>query len=175
VEKRPRRYTIRIGPLGLSLAAAAVTAAALAAISLADSGGSSGKDATTQSYAAPAPGGGVGVMSFRANLSAADQQKLDDFRKCMEDNGAPGPPDPGHFDPSNPPKPPSAADQEKLKKAWEACKDKLPEDMQNAGPPQLHFGGCAPPPGAPGTDQKGNNQNQDQSNDSGTSSGGSNS
>ena len=115
-------------------------------------------------------------MSFRGpNLSAADQQKMDEFRQCMQDNGAPAPPDPGKIDPSNPPKPPSQADQEKLQKAWEACKDKLPEAMQNAGPPRI--GQCGPPPGAPpvrGQQQPG--QNQDQSNSSsGTSSSGSSS
>jgi hypothetical protein len=100
---------------------------------------------------------------------------MEDFRKCMEDNGAPGPPDPKTIDPSDgPPKPPSAADRDKIQKAYEACKDKLPTDMQNAGPPMIGTGKCGPPPGAPpkGTEQ---GQNQDQSNDSGTSSSGSDS
>src|SRR5690242_16391133 len=115
----------------MSLAAAAVTAVAFAAVSLAD-GGSSGNGGGTsnQTFEAPAPpGGGVGIATFRANLSEADRQKMEEFRQCMQDNGAPAPPEPGKFDPSNPPKPPSAADQEKLQKAWEACKDKLPADM----------------------------------------------
>jgi hypothetical protein len=180
VDKQRKRFRISVGPLGMSLAAAAVTAVAFAAVSLADSGnsGNGGSDGTsTQTFQAPAPGGGVGIMSFRANLSAADRQKLEDFRRCMQDNGAPAPPDPGKFDPSNPPKRPSAADQEALKKAWEACKDKLPADMQNAGPPQLHIGDCARPPGAPapGESGKNQNQNQDQSNDSSSSPSGSNS
>ena len=174
-EKRKRGLTIRLGPLGLSLLAAGITAVGLAAVSLADSGSTdkSGKD--TQTFEMPAPpGGGAGVMTFRGpNLSAADQQKMEDFRKCMEDNGAPGPPAPSDIDPSNPPKPPSAADREKIQKAYEACKDKLPTDMQNAGPPGIATFKCGPPPGAPGTQEKG--QNQDQSNDSGTSSSGSDS
>jgi hypothetical protein len=78
----------------------------------------------------------------------------------MEDNGAPGPPDPGEFDPSNPPKPPSEADQEKLKSAWEACRDKLPEELQKAGPPQVRVAPCGPHLGAPGTEERGNRENQ---------------
>jgi hypothetical protein len=171
MEKKRRRFTFRVGPLGMSLAAAAITAAAFAAISVADSGsgsGTNGKDEQTFRASAP-PGGGPGVI-FRDDLSAADQQKLEDFRQCMEDNGAPAPPDPAEIDPGDgPPQPPSAADQEKLRKAWEACKDKLPEDMQKAGPPQLHSMGCGP------GDERGKNQNQDQSNESGTDSSGSSS
>src|SRR5215204_210594 len=121
-EKRKHRISIRLGPLGLSLLAAGITAVGVAAVSMADTGssGNDGKDTQTFSMPAP-PGGGAGVMSFHGpNLSAADRQKMEDFRKCMEDNGAPGPPDPSDIDPSNPPKPPSAADQEKIQKAYEA-------------------------------------------------------
>jgi hypothetical protein len=177
-EKRKRSLTIRLGPLGLSLVAAGITAFGVAAVSLAaNSGGSdnAGGGGASQTFQAPPPGGGAGVMSFRGPpLSAADQQKMEDFRKCMEDNGAPGPPDPSEIDPSNPPKPPSAADRDKLQKAYEACKDKLPEGMRNAGPPEIGTFKCGPPPGAPpkGTEQ---GPNQDQSNDSGTSSNGSDS
>jgi hypothetical protein len=157
---RKKRFTVKFGPLGLSLAAAAVTATAFAAVSLAASGSGSGsgaKDAQTFQAPAPPPGGGPGVF-FRDNLSGADRQKMEEFRQCMEDNGAPAPPEPGRIDPSNPPKPPSADDQEKLRKAWEACKDKLPEDLQKAGPPQLHT--CGPPPGAPAPNgESGNQQN----------------
>ena len=100
---------------------------------------------------------------------------MEDFRKCMEDNGAPAPPDPSNIDPSQgPPKPPSAADREKIQKAYEACKDKLPTDMQNAGPPGVGTFKCGPPPGAPAPGQQ-QGQNQDQSNNSGTSSSGSSS
>jgi hypothetical protein len=172
VMKKRKGITIRLGPLGLSLLAAAITAVGVAAVSMADSGTTSNDNAKrTFSMPAPPPGA-AGATVFRGpNLSEADQQKMEDFRKCMEDNGAPGPPDPSDIDPSNPPKPPSAADQEKIQKAYEACKDKLPEDMQNAGPPAIGTFKCGPPPGAPG--EKG--QNQDQSNDSGTSSSGSDS
>src|SRR3954469_24512098 len=132
--KKKREVTIRLGRLGLSLLAAGITAVGVAAVSLADSGNDNASNGSgSATFSAPAPGGGVGVMSFRGpNLSAADRQKMEDFRKCMEDNGAPGPPDPSNIDPSNPPKPPSAADREKIQKAYEACKDKLPTDMQNA-------------------------------------------
>src|SRR5262249_8882564 len=103
-EKRKRGITIRLGPLGLSLLAAGITAVGLAAVSLADSGGS-GSGGTTETFRAPAPGGAAGVTVFGGpNLSAADQKKMDEFRQCMQDNGAPAPPDPGQIDPSNPPK-----------------------------------------------------------------------
>jgi hypothetical protein len=179
-EKKKRGLTIRLGPLGLSLLAAGITAVGVAAVSLADSGSGSGSGSAVNgsgsaTFSAPAPGGGPGVMSFRGpNLSAADRQKMEDFRKCMEDNGAPGPPDPSDIDPGNPPKPPSAADREKLQKAYEACKDNLPEDMRNAGPPQIGTFKCGPPPGVPPKDTE-QGRNQDQSNDSGTSSSGSDS
>jgi hypothetical protein len=148
-DKKKRGLTIRLGPLGLSLLAAGITAVGVAAVSLADSGNGGSSDNGPVTAQAP-PGGGA-VMTFQApNLSAADRQKMDDFRQCMEDNGAPGPPDPTKIDPSQgPPKPPSAADREKIQKAYEACKDKLPSDMQN-GPPAFGTFKCGPPPGAPG-------------------------
>jgi hypothetical protein len=161
---RKRSLTIRLGPLGLSLAAAALTAIGFAAVSLADSGGGSssgGRD--TQTFTAPGPPGGGARVMFRDKLSEADRQKLEDFRRCMEDNGAPAPPEPGEIDPSRkPPAPPSKADQEKIQKAWEACKDELPEEMQDAGPPQVHAFGCGPPPGAPGAagTERGSKQNR---------------
>lgn len=172
--KKKRNITIRLGPLGLSLVAAGITAIGVAAVSLADSGGTTTSNGSgSATFSAPAPGGGVGVTTFRGpNLSAADQKKMEEFRQCMQDNGAPAPPDPSNIDPSKgPPKPPSAADREKIQKAYEACKDRLPAGMQNAGPPRV--GLCGPPPGAPS--QPGKRQNQDQSNQSGTSSSGSSS
>jgi hypothetical protein len=172
--RKKRNITIRLGPLGLSLVAAGITAIGFAAVSLADNGSTTTSHGSgSATFSAPAPGGGAGVTTFRRpNLSAADQKKMDEFRQCMQDNGAPGPPDPSNIDPSKgPPKPPSAADQEKIQKAFEACKDKLPSGMQNAGPPRI--GTCGPPPGVPA--QPGKQQNQDQSNQSGTSSSGSSS
>ena len=166
---------IRFGPLGLSLLAAGITAVGVAAVSLADSGngGTSGSEGSSQTL--PAPPGGGPRMFFHDDLSAADRQKLEDFRKCMEDNGAPSPPGPGKFDPSEgPPKPPSAADREKAQNAYEACKSKLPEKLQNAGPPGVDTFHCGPPPGA--LPQQGQNQeqgqNKDQSNQSSTQSSG---
>jgi hypothetical protein len=171
--KRKRSITIRSGPLGLSLLAAGLTAVGFAAVSLADngSGGGSGNGSGARTFQMPAPPGGApGVAFADPNLSAAERQKLEDFRTCMEDNGAAGPPDPSKIDPSDgPPKPPSAADREKLQKALEACKAKLPEKLQNAGPPGIGSFHCGPPPGAP--PQQGQNQNQ--SNQSGPQSSGS--
>ena len=150
-EKRKRGLTIRLGPLGLSLLAACITAVGVAAVSLAADNGSGNSSGDTQSAAPGPPPGGAGVMTFqRPNLSAADRQKMEDFRNCMTQNGAPAPPDPGKIDPSQgPPKPPSAADRDKIQKAYEACKDKLPSDMQNAGPPGIATFHCGPPPGSP--------------------------
>jgi hypothetical protein len=164
--KRKRRITIRLGPLGMSLVAAGITAVGFAAVSLADSGsGGSGSGGGTQTLQLPAPPGADAGVAFAApNLSAEDRQAMEDFRKCMEDNGAPAPPDPSEFDPSQgPPKPPSAADREKLQNAFEACKSKLPEKLRNAGPPGIGVLHCGPPPGAPpqqGQGQQGQNQDQ---------------
>lgn len=178
MKKKPG-ITIRFGPLGLSLLAAGITAIGVAAVSLADSGSGSGNATNgsgSQTFQMPAPpGGAAGAAVMDDNLSSEDRQKLEDFRKCMEDNGAPSPPGPGRFDPSEgPPKPPSAADREKAQKAYEACKSKLPEKLQNAGPPGVGTFHCGPPPGAP--PQQGQNQeqgqNKDQSNQSSTQSSG---
>ena len=177
-EKKKRGLTIRLGPLGLSLLAACITAVGVAAVSMAaDSGSGSSTGSNSGTAQAPPPGGPPGVMTFqRPNLSAADRQKMEEFQKCMDANGAPAPPDPGTIDPSQgPPKPPSAADRDKIQKAYEACKDKLPTDMQHAGPPGIATGKCGPPPGAPPLQGQQQNQNQDQSNNSGTSSSGSDS
>jgi hypothetical protein len=174
--KRKRSITIRFGPLGLSLLAAGITAVGFAAVSLADngSGGSGAKTGTSsgaRTFQMPAPPhGAAGVAFADPNLSAADRQKLEDFRTCMEVNGAPGPPDPSKVDPSQePPKAPSAADREKLQKAFEACKTKLPEKLRDAGPPGIGTLHCGPPPGA--APRQGQNLNQ--SNQSGTQSSGS--
>jgi hypothetical protein len=160
MEKQRRRFTFRVGPLGLSLMAAALTAAALAAVSVADSGGSSDSaegrdgDGDFHTLRGGPHGGGPGAMF--GDLSEADRQKLEDFRRCMEDNGAPGPPAPGEIDPSDgPPKPPSEADRENLRQAWEACSDQLPEELRRAGPPMLHFRGCEP-----GQEERGERENQ---------------
>lgn len=178
--KKKRGITLRFGPLGLSLLAAGITAVGVAAVSVADSGnGSSGSGgggngdngARTFEFHGP-PGGGPGVAIAGPDLSAEDRQKLEEFRQCMEDDGAPAPPGPAEIDPSDgPPKPPSAADREKLREAFEACKEKLPEKLRDAGPPGLHFRGCAPGDVPPGTEERGKNRNQ--SNQSGTQSSGS--
>jgi len=176
--KRKRGITIRIGPLGLSLLAAGITAVGVAAVSLADSGGSGDRrnGGDTQTFEMPAPPGGSAGVAFAApNLSEEDRQKLEDFRTCIEDNGAPAPPDPRKIDPSNgPPKPPSAAEREKLQKSFEACKSDLPEKLQAAGPPGTHTFQCVPPPGAPPAHRDGQQgEKQNQSDQSGTQSSGS--
>jgi hypothetical protein len=160
--RRKRGITIRFGPLGLSLLAAGITAVGFAALSLADSGGNGsgggGGGNGPQTFEMPAPPGAkAGAVIMGPNLSAADRQKLEDFRQCMEDNGAPAPPDPSEFDPSNgPPKPPSAEERQKLENAFKACEDKLPADLQKAGPPRIGTFQCGPAP----DEQKGQNQNQ---------------
>lgn len=160
--KKERRGAIRrrLGPVGLSLVAAAVTAIGFAAVSLAQSGNGNQSGSTNQAVPAP-PGGGQGSVVFHAP-SAADRQKMEEFRQCMQDNGAPAPPRPDQNDQSSgPPKPPSADEQQKIQKAYEACKDKLPEDLQNAGPPRPGMG-CPPggPGGPPGQSSQGGNQDQ---------------
>jgi len=129
-----RRITIRLGPLGLSLLAAGITAVGVAAVSLADSGNGGGVSRNNPGSVEtrPAPPGGGPVTFFREDLSAADRQKLEDFRKCMQDNGAPAPPD-----------------REQIEKAYGSCKDRLPEQLQNEGPPGSGAFHCGPPPGSP--------------------------
>jgi hypothetical protein len=172
---RKRGAIRRLGPIGLSLLASALTAAGFAAFSIADSGNgnaNAGNGAATNQIRPGPPPGARGAVMIGPRLSAADRQKLEAFHQCMQENGAPDPPrpDPGQ----GPPKPPSAAEQQQIQKAYEACKDKLPQDLQNAGPPHIGVGPCpAPPPGPPTQPNQGNNQNQ--SNESGTQSSGSSS
>jgi hypothetical protein len=157
--KKKRHLTVRLGPLGLSLLAAGITAVGFAAISLADSGGGNGSSGNgPETFVMPAPPDEAALKVAGPKLSETDRKKMEEFRQCMEDNGAPAPPDPSEFDPSDgPPKPPSAEDRQKLQQAFEACKDKLPADLQKAGPPQIGTFHCGP---APDEQQKGWNQNQ---------------
>lgn len=175
MKERRRAIRRRLGPIGMSLIASALTAAAFAAFSIAaDSGGGGGNTSGgAQTLPAPPPGARGNVV-FGPRLSAADRQKMEQFHQCMQQNGAPDPP---RIDPSQgPPKPPSADQQQQIQKAYEACKDKLPQDLQNAGPPHIGVGPCpAPPPGAPAQPNQGSNQHQGQSNQSGTQPGGSSS
>jgi hypothetical protein len=176
VVKKKRGITVRFGPLGLSLLAAGITAVGVAAVSVADSGngsggGGEGDGARTFEMHIP-PGGAPGVAIAGPDLSAEDRQKMEEFRRCMQDSGAPAPPAPGDFDPRDrPPQPPSAEDRERLGQAFETCKEKLPEKLRDAGPPGLHFRGCAP--GAPGDEGENRERGQNQSNDSGGSPSGS--
>jgi hypothetical protein len=139
----------RMGPVGLSLLAAALTAAAFAAVSTAakDDGNKQkgGEPPVFEQRLSPPP-----------ELSAEDQQKLEEFRQCMQDNGAPAPPDPGEmhqrFRSGEMPEPPGAEEIEKLRKAHEACADKLPEGMDlrfHAGPGGPAGPGCGGPGGPP--------------------------
>lgn len=174
--KKNRHLTVRLGPLGLSLLAAGITAVGFAAISLADSGGNGSGNGSgsggngPQTFVLPAPPDRAALKVAGPNLSEADRKKMDEFRQCMEDNGAPAPPDPSEFDPSDgPPKPPSAEDRQKLQQAFEACKDKLPADLQKAGPPRIGTFHCGLAP-----DEQQQGQNQNQSNQAGAQSSGAN-
>lgn len=151
----------RLGPVGLSLAAAAITAASFAAFSLAadDNKGGSGDTA-----AAPGPPGGPGMI-FRAELSQEDREQMESFRKCMEDQGMPAPP--RFREGEAPPEPPSREEMEqlrdKLEVAHEACKDELPSELRDRGlPPMGAPGPCGPPPGAENRDDgNGGNEGDD--------------
>jgi hypothetical protein len=163
------RIRRKLGPVGLSLVAALVTAIGFAAVSLAADNGNSGNSSSnnqSQSQTRPQMGPPPGGAPFGQNLSDSDKQKLDEFKTCMQDNGAPAPPQPGSFENGSPPDPPSASERAKVQKAYEACKDKLPEKLQGQGPPHPP-GPCGPPPNgqgqAPGQQQgssQGQNQNQ---------------
>src|SRR5437868_2311041 len=94
-EERRRALRRRLGPIGMSLVASALTAAGFAAFSIADSGnsgnGASNQSGSVQTLPAP-PGGAGGSVMFGPRLSAADRQKMEEFQQCMQDNGAPAPP-----------------------------------------------------------------------------------
>lgn len=137
----------RVGPVGLSLLAAAVTATAFAAVSVAakDDGGKAEKGSTERGQER----GFEMRLGPPPALSDEDQAKLEEFRQCMEDNGAPAPPDPSEMRKrprdGDMPEPPSEEEMEKIQKAHEACADKLPEGLD------MHFGG----PGGPGCGRAG--------------------
>ena len=150
-----RRPPKRWGPVGLSLVAAALTATAFAAVSVAQDDTSSQNSAEKRGgdvvMRAPEPGG---PHMFTERLSEEDRAALEEFRRCMEDNGAPAPPElapapskPGSFEHGDgPPEPPGEEDRAAIEKALETCEDKLPggaafEHGATGGP------GCGPPPG----------------------------
>ena len=137
----------RVGPVGLSLAAAALTAVAFAAVSVAKDDGGNGK-ARGPDVAIAGPGGPP--MMFQ-DLSDEDRAALEEFRSCLEDQGVDPPPRPP--DPGEPGRdgtfeqriaPPSEEERAKMEEAFKACEDKLPEGARQFGPHP-----CGPPPGAP--------------------------
>jgi hypothetical protein len=131
----------RLGPIGLSLAAATLTAAGFAAFSVA---AGDEKGGSTKTKAAP---GGPGIMFHAEGLPEEDQQKLEEFRQCMEDQDLPAPP---RFRGGDvPPEPPTSEEfeqmREKLEAAHEACADKLPEELRDRGLPPAVPGPGGPP------------------------------
>jgi hypothetical protein len=148
----------RVGPVGLSLMAAALTAIAFAAVSMAakDDGNADERGIHSARWALPGP----------PALSEEDEAKLEEFRSCMEENGAPPPPDPGEIRErlrnGERPDPPSAAEREKMEKAFEACKDNLPEGAHMMfGGPGRH--GCGPGGPPPAREESGDGQGENQS------------
>jgi hypothetical protein len=133
----------RVGPVGLSLAAAALTAVAFAAVSVAqdDSGAKGSKGGGGDVLrVGPGPGGPPAIE----DLSEADQQALEEFRQCMSDQGVEPPPRPeadgdGTF--KRRLEPPSEAERTEIEQAFKACEDKLPEGARAMGPHP-----CGPPP-----------------------------
>jgi hypothetical protein len=157
-KKRSGAVVRRLGPLGLSVIAAAITAAGFAAISVAakdDGGGDPNRAGDREVFVHP-PGGPF------EDLSAEDRQKLDDFRQCMSEQGA-EPPERLRFDPENPPEPPSREEIEGIEKAHEACKEKLPENLQDMPGPSIRFHGCGPGDPPPARKESGDNEGGNQS------------
>jgi hypothetical protein len=128
--------------LWLPLAAAALTAAALAAVSVAQDGGSNESRDDGDALRGGPP--------LAEELSDEDRQALEEFRSCMEDQGVeppPRPPGPGEGGQGNFElriEPPSEEERAKIDEAFKACEDKLPEGARQLGPHP-----CGPPPGAP--------------------------
>lgn len=161
----------RVGPVGLALLAAALTAVAFAAVSVAKDSGSGDHGDRNGRAEAHGPGGPPPLQE----LSDEDKQAMEEFRQCMSDQGVdlPEPPQPGE-EPSaqDRPEPPSEAERAKMDDAFKACEDKLPEGAHGmpGGP------GCGPPPGghggpggpggqqgtAPGSSGSGSGQNEQQ-------------
>ncbi len=135
----------RVGPVGLSLVAAALTAVAFAAVSVAkDDNGKAGGNGSGNGEAQRAgPGGGAPPML--KDLSAKDREALASFRTCMQEQGVEPPPRPGSGQQGDTrPEPPSEAERAEIEKALKVCEDKLPEGVQPPGP---HGGPCGPHPG----------------------------
>lgn len=160
LSKMTKRVRDRVRPVGLSLAAAALTAVAFAAVSVAkDEGSNERGHSGAVELAAPGPGG----PPMMEQLSEEDRQAIEEFRQCMQDHGVEPPPGPpvGGAPPAPPPgdedgtggdgsferpiEPPSEEERAKIEQAFEACADKLPEGARGIGPHP-----CGPPPGAPG-------------------------
>jgi hypothetical protein len=142
-----------IKKMWLPLAAAALTAVALAAVSVAqnDDGSGSGDGERRADVVIAGPGGPP--MAFN-RLSEEDRQALEEFRSCLEDQGVEPPPEPPRLEEGEMPEPgtferrldpPSEEERAKMREAFEACSDKLPEGVR-AGHGPLP---CGPPPGAP--------------------------
>src|SRR6185369_16116503 len=77
MDKERSRIRRRLGPIGMSLLASALTAAGFAAFSIADSGGGNNdgnQSEAVQTLPAPAPGGAGGAIAFAPRLSAEDRQ-----------------------------------------------------------------------------------------------------
>ena len=139
----------RVGPVSLSLAAAALTAIGFAAVSVAaeDDGPSNRNGDQTRG----APGGPPMIMQ----LSAKDREAMEEFRACMSEQGVEGPPappePPAEGEEGEAPgdqferrlEPPTEEERAKIDEALKACEDKLPEGAGQMGPP------CGPPPGGP--------------------------
>lgn len=115
-----------------SLAAAALTAAAFAAISVAQNGDS---DDGAEGDVRAAPGAPMFHHRIGGPPSEEERAAMEEFRNCMEENGAdlPEPPDPGEMrrgEMPAPPKPPTESEREAIDDALEACEDKLPEGAE---------------------------------------------
>ena len=140
-----------IKKIWLPLAAAALTAVAFAAVSVAQNGDSDKGKEQGPDVAIASPGGPP--MMFE-RLSEEDRNALEEFRSCLEDQGVEAPPEPPRLDEEErdgEPRifkhrvdPPSEEERTKMEEAFQACEDKLPEGARQIGPHP-----CGPPPGAP--------------------------
>jgi hypothetical protein len=162
LKKMTQAMRRRVGPVSLSLTAAAVTAVAFAAISMA----ASDDDGKAEKGLQRGDGPDAGLTPPKPPaLSEEDEAKLEEFRSCMEENGAPALPEPGEIRErlrnGERPDPPSEAEREKMRQAFEACEDKLPEGVHmfvGPGGP-----GCGPGGPPPARNERGEGQGDNQS------------
>jgi hypothetical protein len=140
----------RLSAIGMAMTAALLSAAAVAAYSVAQDGdsgkGSEDRAGKTERWGAPGPLG----HPFDRELSAEEREALEAFRECMSEQGVEpprlherldGPPSEQGVEPPRLDErlhgAPSEQERNRIERALEACRGELPEGLHPPGPPCL--------------------------------------